>query len=334
MTVYNSCCRFKFYTLLLIFIVGLFILFENYDVLKNNLNIPIEERQVMKPNATFRHPLVPPYPYPYKFLINHPEKCLNRQPFLVLLVIGESHDVATRIAIRETWGNESIYGKIEVTTLFLVGVNPVAPDATQNLLEEENIINGDIIQQDFLDTYYNLSLKTLMGMEWLTKFCPNAKYAIKIDNDMFLNVEFLIYQLLRPELPTRENYFSGYIVANTGPLRDKVYKWYVPKEVYPNDTYPPYCSGPGYVFSVDMAKKIYDVAQMIRILPMEDSFMGVCLYELNIPPTKPPNGVFNGHRINYNCCAFNKLITVHHYEKNELRKIWPHFWGKRLNCSS
>ncbi|OCT90423.1 hypothetical protein XELAEV_18019037mg [Xenopus laevis] len=139
-------------------------------------------------------------------------------------------------------------------------------ESNQKLLEEEMKTYGDIVQQDFMDTYYNLRL----------------------------------------ELPVRQNYFTGYIVANTGPLRGEEYKWYVPKEVYPNDTYPPYPAGPGYVFSADMAKKI--------------------------PPTDPPPNIFNGDRIDYDLCQFNKLITVHHYAGDELRRVWTDFWTQRSGC--
>ncbi|XP_075434312.1 beta-1,3-galactosyltransferase 2-like [Ascaphus truei] len=280
-------------------------------------------------NVTTRHPLAPPYPHPYKFLINQPEKCQNRNPFLILLVAGQSHDTHTRNIIRETWGNERNHLDVGVTRIFLVGVSPVARESTQRLLEVESMVFADIVQQDFLDTYYNLTLKTLMGMEWVAKFCPNASYVMKIDNDMFLNVDYLIRSLLRPEMPARSDYFTGYIVANTGPYRRRSSKWYVPKEIYPNSTYPPYCAGPGYVLSVDMARKIYEVAQVIRVIPMEDSFMGICLYELKIPPTRSPANMFNGHRINYDRCAFHNLVMVHHYEPEELWTIWPDFWGKK-----
>ncbi|XP_018429520.1 PREDICTED: beta-1,3-galactosyltransferase 1-like [Nanorana parkeri] len=283
----------------------------------NNLTYPV-----------FRHPLAPPYPYPYKFLINQEDKCKGRNPFLVLLVIGATRDLETRHAIRETWGNDSNYD-VDVVTIFLLGLSNIATDRFQQMLEEESEAFGDIVQQDFMDTYYNLTLKSLMGMEWVAKFCPTASYVVKIDNDMFLNVDYLVHQLLRPELPVRTNYFTGYIVINTGPLRGEKYKWYVPKEIYPNDTYPPYASGPGYVFSADMAKKIYDISQQIRVIPMEDSFMGICLFELKIRPTVPPGNIFNGHRIDYDRCRFNKLVTVHHYGSAELRTVWTDFWTKK-----
>ncbi|OCT90420.1 hypothetical protein XELAEV_18019034mg [Xenopus laevis] len=277
-----------------------------------------------------RHPLVPPYPY--RFLLNLEEKCQKQKPFLVLLVIGESYDANTRLTIRETWGNESNYRDVAVVTVFLIGVPHFNMESNQKLLEEEMKTYGDIVQQDFMDTYYNLTLKTLMGMEWISKYCPGASYVMKIDSDMFLNVDYLVHHLLQPGLPVHQNYITGYIIAKTGPIRDKEYKWYVPMEVYPNDTYPPYPAGPGYVFSADMAKKVYDVAQTIRAVPMEDSFMGICLYELKIPLTDPPPNIFNGERIDYDLCQFNKLITVHHYAGDELRRVWTDFWTQRSGC--
>ncbi|KAE8619882.1 hypothetical protein XENTR_v10010011 [Xenopus tropicalis] len=294
---------------------------------------PTESPGLNLPLSTTRHPLSPPYPYPYKFLLNPQEKCQKQKPFLVLLVIARSPDINSRLIIRETWGNESIYKDVAVVTVFLVGVSVNVTDRVQEQLEEEMNTYGDLVQQDFTDTYSNLTLKTLMGMEWISKYCPDASYVMKIDSDMFLNVDYLVHHLLQPGLPVRQNYFTGFIVANRGPIRDKKLKWYVPKEVYPNDTYPPYPVGAGYAFSADMAKKIYDVAQTIRVVSMEDAFMGICLYEMKIPPTNPLNPyIFNGYRVDYKLCLFNKLIAVHGYSGEELRDVWKDFWAKRSGC--
>ncbi|XP_068129590.1 beta-1,3-galactosyltransferase 1-like [Hyperolius riggenbachi] len=296
-------------------------------LLQTHFQLPKKEFQQPANNQTypaFHHPLAPPYPYPYKFLINQPDKCKDRTPFLIMLVMGKVHDLEARHTIRATWGNESNYD-VDVMTIFLLGFSSFVPDRTQMLLEEESEAFGDIVQQDFMDTYYNLTLKILLGMEWVTKFCPNASYVMKIDNDMFLNVDYLVHKYLRPELPVREKYFTGYVLNNTKPIRNSGNKWYVPEEIYPNDTYPPYCAGPGYVFSADMAKKIYDVSQRIRVIPMEDSFMGICLYELHITITPFPQDVFSDLYTN-DRCQLHKLIMAHHYSSDQLRTIWPDFW--------
>ncbi|XP_063302438.1 beta-1,3-galactosyltransferase 1-like [Pelobates fuscus] len=283
-------------------------------------------------SLTTRYPLKPPYPYPYKFLINPQDKCTKINPFLVLLVPVRCHDIVTRNAIRETWGNENNYNGVPVVRVFLVATSPRRPEAVQRMLEEESDYFGDIIQQDFLDTYYNLTLKTLMGMEWVAKFCSSASYMIKIDSDVFLNVEYLIHQVLRPELPVRTNYFTGQIYSNKRPIRSKANKWYMPPEIYPNKTYPPFCVGSGYVFSADLAKKIYEIAQVVPAIPLEDVFIGICLYVLNIPPTYTPGNIFNRY-YKYDRCTFHKLVASNLDNTNQLPKIWQDFWtNKTLGC--
>ncbi|XP_056426496.1 beta-1,3-galactosyltransferase 2-like isoform X2 [Hyla sarda] len=291
--------------------------FTSHIIILNSSSSAIHHRQAL------------PYPHPYRFLINQPNKCLARSPFLVLLVVGDTHNVKSRDIIRTTWGNVSNYGDIDIVSLFLVGISPVMTSAIQNLLEEESTVYGDIVQQDFLDSYNNLTLKTLMGMEWITKFCPNASYVMKVDSDVFLNVDYLVHQLLHPEFPPQTNFLTGYIVFNSGPIRIKNSKWYISEEVYPGNIYPPYPSGPAYVFSADIAKKIYKVAQDLLVFGIEDAFIGICLYKLNILPTTAPKYVFHGQKIDYDPCRFSSLVMVHHYKDIELKNIWEDFWGKR-----
>ncbi|NXE30024.1 B3GT1 galactosyltransferase, partial [Ardeotis kori] len=91
------------------------------------------------------------------------------------------------------------------------------------------------------------------------------------------------------------------------PLRNRAYKWYVPREVYPNNTYPPYCGGPAYVLSGDLAGKIYGVAQTLPVINMEDSFMGICLHALGVGVTNSPAGAFRMYRVEYEACRFARL---------------------------
>ncbi|NXG62063.1 B3GT5 galactosyltransferase, partial [Hemiprocne comata] len=92
------------------------------------------------------------------------------------------------------------------------------------------------------------------------------------------------------------------------PLRHKAYKWFVPREVYPNDTYPPYCGGPTYVLSGDLATKVYAVAQTLPVINMEDSFVGICLRALGVNVTASPPGAFNMFRLKYDKCRFSRLV--------------------------
>ncbi|XP_074785957.1 beta-1,3-galactosyltransferase 2-like [Athene noctua] len=279
--------------------------------------------------APARHPLQPPYPYPYRFLHNQPHKCRDRTPFLVLLVVTEPGDTAGRNAIRQTWGNENSVPGVSIVRLFLVGLHPVFAAELRPVLEEETLLHHDILQQDFLDTYNNLTLKTLMGLEWVSKHCPNASYVVKADRDVFLNLAYLVRQFL---VPPKINFMTGYLYQNTAPLRNKGSKWYVPHEVYPNKTYPPYCGGPAYVLSGDLAPKIYGVAQTLPVINMEDVFMGICLHALGLGPTTSPWGVYNMFRLEFEQCRFSRLVMVHHYQPQELLRIWPRFQETPSTC--
>ncbi|XP_063302437.1 beta-1,3-galactosyltransferase 2-like [Pelobates fuscus] len=330
----NGCRQRLLLTIFCTFVLGVFFGYLMNSNLRHKVDytkIKVGTFHPVLSEILTRHPLQPPYPYPYKFLIKLQDKCSVRKPFLVILVPSRCYDTASRNIIRETWGNELNYHSVDVVTLFLIGISPTQCEPEENLLKDESDFYRDIIQQDFLDTYYNLTLKTLMGVEWVAKFCSIASYVVKIDTDMFLNVEYLIHELLRPDLPVRTNYYTGQLISNVGPVREKDDKWYVPEEIYPNKIYPPYCSGSGYVFSTDLAKKIYDVAQVIKIIPMEDVFMGIVLKELNVSPEKAPGNLFNRYD-KYNRCTFHKLITAH-IDGEDLQEIWRNFWtNKTLGC--
>ncbi|XP_065511130.1 beta-1,3-galactosyltransferase 2-like [Caloenas nicobarica] len=279
--------------------------------------------------APTRHPLQPPYPHPYRFLLNEPQKCRERAPFLVLLVATEPGDTAGRDAVRRTWGDQGSVPGVSILRLFLLGVHPVFGEELRPVLEEESLLHHDIIQQDFLDTYNNLTLKTLMGLEWVSKHCANASYVVKADRDVFLNLKYLVRRFL---VPPKTSFATGHVYRNTGPLRNRAYKWFVPREVYPNATYPPYCGGPAYVLSGDLAPRIYGVAQALPAINMEDSFVGICLHALGVGVTDSPPGVFNMFRLEYERCRFSRLVMVHHYRPRELLQLWPHFQAENVTC--
>lgn len=323
----------------LVFIVSVFvcIIVIAYNISINSRQTRLMYRKTVASNISIQetriisYPLNFVYPYNYTFVLNEPDKCKHENPFLLILIPTRANEVELRNAIRQTWGNESLVPGIRIVRLFLVGMSAQFTDPYQRVLQEESSLYHDIIQQDFRDSYINLTIKTMMGLEWMVTFCPKAFYAIKIDGDMFLNTEYLV-KFLDPGKPMRENYFTGYVVAGTRPIRSKLYKYYVPFELYEPDYYPPYCGGPGYAFSGDMAKKVYDIAHIIKPFNMEDAFIGVCLEKLGIQITKTPTSLFHGHKINYNKCHFYRLITVHHFSAKDLLQIWPDFITAKDTC--
>ena len=58
----------------------------------------------------------------------------------------------------------------------------------QSSLVEESQEYGDLVQGDFLDNYYNLSYKAIMGNLWVAEFCSQAEFLVKTDDDMFVDM--------------------------------------------------------------------------------------------------------------------------------------------------
>ncbi|XP_067836146.1 beta-1,3-galactosyltransferase 5-like [Heptranchias perlo] len=117
------------------------------------------------------------------FLAIPDSRCDTDPPFLCTLVTTRHEQLEERAAIRETWGKDRRIGERRICTYFLLGYD----GAHQSDIERENHLHKDIIQRNFTDTYYNLTIKVLMGMEWVHRFCSSAVFIMKTDSDMFVN---------------------------------------------------------------------------------------------------------------------------------------------------
>ncbi|XP_056315535.1 beta-1,3-galactosyltransferase 1 [Danio aesculapii] len=267
-------------------------------------------------------------PHNFKFLINEPKKCESTTPFLILLISTNHKEFDARQAIRETWGDENIFSNVHILTLFLLGYS--TEPVLNQMVEQESQIFHDILVEDFVDSYHNLTLKTLMGMRWVSLFCPNAQYVMKTDSDIFVNMDNLVFNLLRPNAKPRRRFFTGHVI-NGGPIRDVHSKWFMSRELYPDSRYPPFCSGTGYVYSGDMAELLYKTSLHTRLLHLEDVYVGLCLRKLGIQPFQ--NNGFNHWKMTYSLCRYRKVLTVHQISPEEILRIWNDMSNKKhLKC--
>ncbi|VVC29788.1 Glycosyl transferase, family 31 [Cinara cedri] len=67
-----------------------------------------------------------------------------------------------------------------------------AERAVQRVLGREHSRYGDLVQCHSRDTYTNLTLKSIAALEWTREFCPSARYLLKTDDDMFIDVRRLL----------------------------------------------------------------------------------------------------------------------------------------------
>ncbi|XP_075688367.1 beta-1,3-galactosyltransferase 2-like [Rhinoderma darwinii] len=294
-----------------------------------------DENSEMSPISEQAGEVDPVFPdvYHFKYIINEPNKCQEGRPFLILLIAVQTWQTEARQAIRQTWGREDLLAGVQTLRLFLLGKDNTTTNDAEQVLVDESQKYHDIIQQDYMDSYNNLTLKTLMGLKWVARYCPKIPYVMKTDSDMFVNTEYLIYKLLLPDQKPRKNFLTGYLMKDFEPNRNTESKWYMSPELYPGEHYPWFCSGTGYVFSGDLAEKILKVSASIKLLHLEDVFVGICLDKLGISPVPPPKeSDFNHWKVSYSHCLYNQIVTSHQFEPSELIRCWESLQKNKQTC--
>ncbi|XP_069491337.1 beta-1,3-galactosyltransferase 4 [Ambystoma mexicanum] len=255
---------------------------------------------------------------PVFYHIANANMCRPEAPFLVSFVVTAPSNVEARRTIRKTWASVGEVEGHRVLSLFALGMAP-SPEV-QAHIEEESNKHGDIVQGLFMDTYRNLTLKTIMIMRWAITFCPHARYILKVDDDVYVNLQGMVVHLQSLGEPSEDLYF-GRIHWHVHPIRDPSQKYYVPKVLYPGPSFPSYCSGTAYVVSGDVAKKVYVASLEIPFFPMEDVFVGLCTQKLGIPPTHSGR-MAGGTHYPVDACCYQTLFTSHQVKPSEMETVW------------
>ncbi|XP_061493733.1 UDP-GlcNAc:betaGal beta-1,3-N-acetylglucosaminyltransferase 7 [Rhineura floridana] len=272
----------------------------------------------------------------FPILINHPEKC-SGDIYLLIVVksIITQHD--RREAIRRTWGQEKEMDGQKIRTLFLLGVASKEEERAnyQKLLDYENRIYGDILQWDFLDSFFNLTLKEVHFLKWFNTYCDNVQYIFKGDDDVFVSPDNIV-EFLQDQKPG--DLFVGDVLFKARPIRKKENKYYIPAALYNKNTYPPYAGGGGFVMNGPLAKKLHKVSETLELYPIDDVFLGMCLEVLKVTPVA--HGGFKtfgivrnkNSKMNKDPCFYQNMLVVHKLLPLELLTMWD-LVRSNLTCS-
>ncbi|XP_049577203.1 UDP-GlcNAc:betaGal beta-1,3-N-acetylglucosaminyltransferase 7 [Syngnathus scovelli] len=263
----------------------------------------------------------------FPMLLNHPEKC-SGDVYLLMVIKSVATQYDRREVIRKTWGKERVLNGKRIKTLFLLATPSSRAERAnhQKLVEYENQIYGDILQWDFLDSFFNLTLKETHFLKWFHTYCPNVRYIFKGDDDVFVNVEN-IFEFLDSTGHVR-NLFVGDVIFKAKPIRRKENKYYIPQALYNKSHYPPYAGGGGFLMDGTVARRLHWVADTLELYPIDDVFLGMCLEVLQVTPIK--HNAFKtfglvknkSSKLNREPCFFRSMIVVHKLLPLELRHMW------------
>jgi hypothetical protein len=199
-----------------------------------------------------------------------------------------------------------------------------------DIVKEENHLYNDIIIVDINERYDNLIEKSIYMLEWLHMNCGRVKYVLKVDDDIFLNVQNLLHHLQQTS-PT--NSIIGCKVKNTSPFRFPLSKWYISRQQYEFDTFPDYISGPAYLITGDILSKLYFATRKVPRIFLEDVYInGLCRQYIKAQAQGHP-GFSCGYRDEGPCGAhFRYKITGHHYYPTEIERMWNELNDKWHTC--
>ncbi|CAD1480981.1 unnamed protein product, partial [Heterotrigona itama] len=263
--------------------------------------------------------------------ILNPNDICSPSPYLFIVICSAVTNVKARIAIRNTWANKNNLNNTYNSTVkvaFLLGQSD--NDTLNSMIAEESHRHNDIIQEKFYDTYNNLTLKSVMMLKWVTSNCGQAKYLMKTDDDMFVNIPTLMRTLQSRSQTT--NTLLGSLICNAKPILDPNNK-YTPKYMYSERIYPNYLSGTGYVMSLDVAFKLYHAALTTPLLHLEDVYItGLCAKHAKVRPVNHSGFSYVPRKLDP--CTLRNAITAHKVNVSSMYIIWNKLNDTNLSCSN
>ena len=213
----------------------------------------------------------------FQFTVTSPNICkgTNSSSIDLLILIFTTHaNQENRNAIRMSWASLSMNNTSpNFRYVFLFGYSN---SKSEKKLMDENSIYQDMALQTFKDTYRNLTLKTMMGFEWYAQFCNQAKFIMKTDNDVYVNVTNILRLIKRPDLKKK---VFGNCVYIKRTVRGRS-KWSATRWEYPNKTYPGFCSGTAYIMSAEIANNLRRISPHIPFFFLEDIYVSLCVHKL------------------------------------------------------
>ncbi|KAL1457748.1 hypothetical protein WDU94_007942 [Cyamophila willieti] len=343
----NKLCLGIFFTFIL-YIFGVFThlfeldYYENFEYpLDINLTDCIEGYKHGQPCTT-----LPINNYNYPFISKCKQKCASysakEQIRVVYIVKSALRHFERRKAIRQSWGYERRFSDVPIVTVFVLGYDP-EDKALQKEIETEQKKFGDIVQAKFVDTYYNNTIKTMIGYKWAANYCNHSKFYLFADDDFYVSTRNVLRFIRNPlqypeylelpietiqnknnildyELPANVKLFSGFVFVSS-PHRHYTSKWYISLDEYPYHLWPPYVTAGAYVVSKEVLLDFYFASHFTKHFRFDDIYLGILAKKTGTEPFHCEEFYF--YKKDYSRHNYQYVIASHGYsDPDELLRIW------------
>lgn len=257
----------------------------------------------------------------------------DRAPLLLLAIRTSEQDYRRRQLIRQSWGTAGwvrAQGNADgrgayVSRVFLIGTDSSELQSeTFELLHLENQHYRDILQWDIRDTPLNGTVKQLLFWSWFSDFCQHTSFVFETNDEVFVNtralVSLLLDQLDRGHL---EDFMLGHVVYGGKPDRSSSSQEFIPESFY-RGWYPSYARGAGRMSSALLLRRLLHVSHRVHLFPVEQVYVGMCLFRLNLSPTHHPAFLPSDWTKEWEekPCEIHKAVLLQTHSTEHMLQLW------------
>ncbi|KAF8681863.1 hypothetical protein HU200_045308 [Digitaria exilis] len=232
---------------------------------------------------------------------------------LFIGILSAGNHFTERMAARRSWMS-SVRNSSSTVARFFVALNG-RREVNEDLLKEANFF-GDIVIVPFIDSYDLVVLKTVAICDYAARAVP-AKYVMKCDDDTFVRLDSVMAEVKK--ISDGKSLYLGNMNYYHRPLR--VGKWAVSFEEWPQEEYPPYADGAGYIVSSDIASFVASEMETgrLNLFKMEDVSMGMWVGRFD----GSRNAVVYAHSPNFcQSGCVDGYLTAHYQSPAQMVCLW------------
>jgi len=197
-----------------------------------------------------------------RILLNNPGLCGDTSQKLKYVICVNSHPSARaqRDQLRTTWASPRLFKDDTSRVVFLLGRALTDDDNLQSSVRMEFELHGDVLQGDFVDVQRNETVKGVMGLMWASRYCRQAAYVVRTNDDSFVNI-FEITRIMDEHSADRWTIMCPLWQDGSMPiLRDSkdCGQWCVAESEFPGMShFPQYCASVVTIISRELVGALY-----------------------------------------------------------------------------